>query len=56
MAGGWTWVLEVAGGIKTKWEMHRGGVHLLGLWTPAGSLPEKLGSQVMPGEGRRIGT
>ena len=42
-------------GIKTKWDTHRGGDHPLGLWTPARSLPEKLGSQVTPGEGRTFG-
>ena len=39
------------GGIKTRWQMHRGSVHPLRLWTPAGSVPEKLGSQVTPGAG-----
>ena len=50
-------MLEVAGGgyIKTQWEMHRGGVPLLGLWSWARTVPEKLGSQVTPGEGRRVG-
>ena len=38
-----------------KEETHRGGVYLLGLWTPARSLPEKMGSQATPGEGRRVG-
>ena len=38
-----------------KWETHRGGVHLLGLWTPARSLPEKLGNWAIAGEGRRVG-
>ena len=47
-------MLEVAGGVKMNWETHRGGVHLLGLQSPARSLPEKLGSWETPGEGRRI--
>ena len=42
-------------GIKTKWETHRGGIYLLGLWMLARSLPEKLGCQTTPGEGRRVG-
>ena len=42
-------MLEVAGGIETKWEIHRGSTHLLGLWTLA---PEKVGCLVTPGEGR----
>ena len=47
--------LKLLGGIKTKWQTHWDSVHLLRLWTPAGSLPEKLESQVTPGEGRRVG-
>ena len=48
VAPGSTWMLEVTGGwgeceIKTKWEIHRGNVHSLGLWTPGGSLPRKIG-------------
>ena len=38
-----------------KWETHGGGVHPLGLWTPARSLSEQLGSQATPGEGRKVG-
>ena len=44
--------LNSLGEIKMKWETHRGGAHPLGLWTPARSLPEKLDSQVIPGEGK----
>ena len=47
--------LKSVGGIKMKWEMHRGGVHPLGLWMPARSLPEKPGSQATPGEGEELG-
>ena len=36
-------------GIDTKWETHRGGTHLLGLWTQA---PGKLRCQATPGERR----
>ena len=32
-----------------KWETHRGGTNLLGLWTQA---PKKLGCRATPGEGR----
>ena len=42
-------------GIETKWETCRGGVHPLGLWTLARSLPEKLGSHVSLAKGRRVG-
>ena len=38
-----------------QWETQRGSVPLLGLWSPAGTVPEKLRSQVIPGDGRRIG-
>ena len=37
------------GGIEMKWETHRGGTHLLGLWMLA---PDKCGCQATPGEGR----
>ena len=40
---------KLLGGIETKWETHRNGTHLLGLWRPA---PEKLGCWATPGEGR----
>ena len=55
MTPGWTWIFEVVGGTKMKWEMHRGSGQLLEVWTPVGSLPEELGSQVTAGEGRRAG-
>ena len=42
-------------GLEMNWETHRGGIHPVGLWTPVKSLPEKLGCQVTPGEGRRVG-
>ena len=42
-------------GIEMIWETHRGGVHLLGLWMLARLLPEELGSQATPGDGRRVG-
>ena len=48
-------MLEVTGGIKTQWETHRGGVPQLGLWSLAGTIPEKLGSWVTSGDGRRGG-
>ena len=38
-----------------KWETHKGSIYLLGLWTLARSLPEKMGNQATPGEGRRVG-
>ena len=38
-----------------QWKTHRGSVPLLGLWSLARTLPKKLGSQVTPGEGRRVG-
>ena len=47
--------LKLLGGIETKWETCRGGVHPLGLWTLARSLPEKLGSHVSLAKGRRVG-
>ena len=50
-----TGCLKSLGGIETKWETHKGGIHPLGLWMQARSLPEKLGSWPTPGEGRRIG-
>ena len=34
-----------------KWETHRGGTHLLGLWMLA---PDKCGCQATPGEGRSL--
>ena len=51
-APGETWILEVTGRIKMQWEGHRGGVPQLGLWSLAGIgiVPEKLGSQVTPGD------
>ena len=42
-------------GIEMKCETQRGSIHPLGLWMLARSLPEKLGSWVTPGEGRRVG-
>ena len=48
-------MLEVAGRIEIKWETHRGGIYPLGWWMPARSLPEKLGCQTTPREGRRVG-
>ena len=47
--------LKSLGGIKTHWETHRGSVPQLGLWLLAGTVSEKLGSQVTPGDGRRVG-
>ena len=47
--------LKSLGGIKTKWQMHKGGVYPLRQWKTAGSLSEKLGSWVTPEEGRRVG-
>ena len=47
--------LKSLGGIKMKWEVHRGGVHPPRLWMVTRSLPEKLGSRMMPGEGGRVG-
>ena len=38
-----------------KWEMHKCGVQLLGLWSLARSLPEKLGRGMTPGEERSVG-
>ena len=35
--------------------MHRGGVPPLRLWSPAKTLPEKLGIQETPREGRKVG-
>ena len=42
-------MLEVTGGLETKWETHRGGTHPLGVWMLA---PEELKCQATPGEGR----
>ena len=47
--------LKSLGGIKMKWETQRDHIHPLRLWTPAASLPEKLGSWLTPGEGKRVG-
>ena len=38
--------LKSLGGIRMKWQTHSRGIYLLRLWTPDGTLPEKLGSQV----------
>ena len=35
---------------------HRGGVFSLEQWSLAGTVPEKLRSQVTPGAGRSVGT
>ena len=39
-----------------KWETHKGSIYLLGLWTLARSLPEKLGSRATSREGRKVGS
>ena len=46
---------KLLGAIDMKWKIHRGGMHPLGLWTTARSLPEILGCQVTRREGRRVG-
>ena len=38
-----------------QWEMHRGSVPLLGLWSPSRTLQKKLGIWVTPGKGKRVG-
>ena len=54
-APGGTWMLEVVG--ENKYEVGDAQRHCssTGLWTPASSVPEKLGSWVTLGEGRRVG-
>ena len=47
--------MKLLGVMKMKWETHTGSVHLLGLCSPARSLPEKFGSWVILGEERRVG-
>ena len=47
--------LKSLGGIKMKWERHRGGIHPLGLWKPARSLPEKSGSREPGEKGEELG-
>ena len=47
--------LKLLGGTKKQWETHRGGVPPLGLWSPARTLREKLGSQVKSKKGRIFG-
>lgn len=37
-----------------QWEMHRGVVPQMGLWSMARTLPNKMGSYVTPGEDRRF--
>ena len=38
-----------------QWVTDRCDSPLLGLWSPDGTVPEKLGSQVTPGHGRCVG-
>ena len=49
-------MLKVASGNRDEVGDTQGGIYPLGLWTPAMSLSEKLGSWVTPGEGRRVGS
>ena len=48
--------LQSLEGIRTKWQTHRGSVHLLRLWTPAGKSWAMAGPETdSPQSGWRVG-